>query len=66
MAAGGVFTAADALRKIRLGASVVQIYSGLVYRGPGVVREILAGVAATLERDGFAGVTEAVGVDTRA
>ena len=34
MAAGGVFTAADALRKIRLGASVVQVYSGLVYRGP--------------------------------
>ncbi len=65
MAAGGVFTAADALRKLRLGASLVQVYSGLVYRGPSMVREILAGIAATLERDGFAGVTEAVGVDAR-
>jgi dihydroorotate dehydrogenase len=44
---------------------VVQVYSGLVYRGPSMVREILAGIAATLERDGFAGVTEAVGVDAR-
>ena len=66
MAAGGVFSAADAVRKIRLGASAVQLYSGLVYRGPGVVREILSGMVTQLERDGFAGVADAVGADAHA
>ena len=66
MAAGGVFSAADALRKIRLGASAVQLYSGLVYRGPGLVKEILSGIVTQLERDGFAGVADAVGADARA
>jgi dihydroorotate dehydrogenase len=61
MAAGGVSTAEDAYRKLRLGATVVQLYTGLVYRGPTVVREILAGLLALLERDGFAGVPDAVG-----
>jgi dihydroorotate dehydrogenase (fumarate)/dihydroorotate dehydrogenase len=61
MAAGGVSTAEDAYRKLRLGASVVQLYTGLVYRGPTVVREILAGLIALLERDGFASVPDAVG-----
>jgi dihydroorotate dehydrogenase (fumarate)/dihydroorotate dehydrogenase len=65
IAAGGVFTAADAYRKLRLGASLVQLYTGLVYRGPGVVREILRGLVELLERDGFATVPEAVGVDAR-
>jgi dihydroorotate dehydrogenase len=51
MAAGGVSTAEDAYRKLRLGATVVQLYTGLVYRGPGVVREILRGLAELLERD---------------
>jgi dihydroorotate dehydrogenase len=56
MAAGGVTTAEDAYRKLRLGATVVQLYTGLVYRGPGVVREILTGLTRLLERDGFASV----------
>jgi dihydroorotate dehydrogenase len=63
MAAGGVTSAADAYRKLRLGASVVQLYTGLIYRGPGVVREILAGLAALLERDGFEHAGAAVGAD---
>jgi dihydroorotate dehydrogenase len=61
MAAGGVSTAADAYRKLRLGATVVQLYTGLVYRGPRVVKEILAELAGLLERDGFGSVAEAVG-----
>ncbi len=61
MAAGGVSTAEDAYRKIRLGASVVQLYTGLVYRGPGVVREVLTGLVALLERDGFERAADAVG-----
>ena len=63
MAAGGIFTAADAYRKIRLGAALVQVYTGLVYRGPGMVKEILNGLVEQLERDGFATVAEAVGTD---
>jgi len=61
MAAGGVSTADDAYRKLRLGATVVQLYTGLVYRGPGVVREILSDLVALLERDGIASVPDAVG-----
>ena len=63
MAAGGVTSADDAYRKLRLGASVVQLYTGLIYRGPGVVREILTGLPALLERDGFESVRDAVGAD---
>jgi dihydroorotate dehydrogenase len=65
MAAGGVFDADDAYRKIRLGASLVQVYTGLVYRGPRLVKEILAGLVERLERDGFASVADAVGADMR-
>ncbi|HTE59287.1 MAG TPA: quinone-dependent dihydroorotate dehydrogenase [Solirubrobacteraceae bacterium] len=61
MAAGGVSTAEDAYRKLRLGATVVQLYTGLVYRGPRVVKEILTGLVGLLERDGFGSVAEAVG-----
>jgi dihydroorotate dehydrogenase len=58
---GGVFTAEDAYRKIRLGASLVQVLTSLVYEGPGVARAIHRGLAALLERDGFRNVAEAVG-----
>ena len=50
--AGGVHDAASALLKIRAGASLVQLYSALVYQGPGLVGEILAGIAAELGRSG--------------
>nr|WP_216640666.1 quinone-dependent dihydroorotate dehydrogenase [Halorientalis sp. IM1011] len=60
---GGVATAEDAYRKIRAGASVVQLYTGLVYRGPGIARDINRGLLDLLERDGFESVSEAVGAD---
>jgi dihydroorotate dehydrogenase len=60
------FTAQAAYRKIRLGASLVQLLTALVYRGPGVVRSINEGLATLLKRDGFSNVREAVGVDVRA
>ncbi len=50
--AGGVHDAASGLLKIRAGASLVQLYSALVYRGPGLVRDILAGIEAELIRSG--------------
>ncbi len=60
---GGVFTAHDAYRKIRAGASLVQLYTGLVYRGPGIARSINNGLLRYLERDGFTTVSDAVGAD---
>jgi len=59
--AGGIFTAEDAYRKIRLGASLLQIYTALVYEGPGLVPDLCRGLARLLERDGFESVAEAVG-----
>lgn len=61
VAAGGVFSAADAYRKLRLGASLVQVYTGLVYRGPGLVKEILAGLIELIEADGAHAITDVVG-----
>jgi dihydroorotate dehydrogenase len=58
---GGVSRAEDAYRMIRSGASLVQLYTALVYEGPGVVGRIGAGLAALLARDGFARVGDAVG-----
>jgi dihydroorotate dehydrogenase (fumarate)/dihydroorotate dehydrogenase len=63
---GGIRSARDAYRTIRLGASLVQVYTALVYRGPGLVREIKRGLAQLLERDGFKHVAEAVGIDNAA
>ena len=60
---GGIFSAEDAYRSIRLGASLVQVYTALVYRGPGVVGEIKRGLVRLLARDGFAHVADAVGAD---
>jgi dihydroorotate dehydrogenase len=62
---GGIASAEDAYARIRAGASLVQIYTGLVYEGPGVVRGINRGLAQLLRRDGFASLAEAVGVDQR-
>lgn len=59
--AGGVFAAADAYAKIRLGASLVQLLTALAYEGPGVVRRINLGLASLLARDGFRTVADAVG-----
>lgn len=62
---GGVFSAEDAYRKIRAGASLVEIYTGFIYRGPGVNRDLAAGLARLLARDGFRHISEAVGADHR-
>ncbi|MFC6735127.1 quinone-dependent dihydroorotate dehydrogenase, partial [Halolamina salina] len=60
---GGVSDAEGAYRKIRAGADVVQLYTGLVYEGPSLAREINEGLLDLLERDGFDHVSEAVGAD---
>ncbi len=60
---GGVGSGADAYAKIRAGATLVQLYSMLVYEGPPLVRQIKDELAALLARDGFASVAAAVGAD---
>jgi dihydroorotate dehydrogenase len=60
---GGVADAEGAYAKIRAGASLVQLYTGLIYEGPGVAHEINRGLLELLERDGFESVEAAVGAD---
>jgi dihydroorotate dehydrogenase len=62
---GGVMDAEDVYAKLRAGASLVQVYTGFIYGGPGTVPTLLKGLAACLERDGFRSVSEAVGADLR-
>lgn len=62
---GGILTAEDAYAHIRAGARLVQLYTGMVYAGPAIAREIKRGLAQLLRRDGFASVTEATGVDAQ-
>jgi dihydroorotate dehydrogenase len=61
--AGGIETGADALARIRAGASLVQLYSALVYSGPGLARTINRELQALLKREGFRNVAEAVGTE---
>lgn len=62
---GGVFTAEDAYRKIRLGANLVQLVTGMIFEGPQAISEINRGLARLLREDGYRNVSEAVGVDNR-
>jgi dihydroorotate dehydrogenase len=62
---GGISTAEQAYAKIRAGASAVQLYTGMIYKGPGLARQIAAGLSILLRRDGFRSVAEAVGTDLR-
>lgn len=66
VAAGGIETGADAFARIRAGASLVQLYSALVYEGPGLARRIAAELKRMLEREGFASLAEAVGTEVAA
>jgi dihydroorotate dehydrogenase len=61
--AGGIASADDAWERIRAGASLVQLYTAMVYRGPGIARRIAAGLAERLGREGFANIAEAVGTE---
>ena len=62
---GGIASGADAYARIRAGASLVQVYSALVYGGPYLAARINEELADLLEADGFASVADAVGADHR-
>jgi dihydroorotate dehydrogenase len=63
IAAGGIENGVDAYARIRAGASLVQVYSALVYRGPGLARLMLSELRTLLRRDGFRTLGEAVGTE---
>lgn len=58
---GGIFSAEDAYEKIKAGANLVQVYTGIVYEGPILVKKIKQGLVRLLKKDGFRNITEAVG-----
>jgi dihydroorotate dehydrogenase len=60
---GGIFTGDDAYEKIRAGASLVQVYTGMIFEGPGIAKSINRRLLELLERDGFSNISQAVGVD---
>lgn len=58
---GGIFSAEDAYRKIKYGASLVELITGMIYQGPNLISEINIGLVELLKRDGFKNVNEAIG-----
>lgn len=58
---GGIFNARDAWEKIGAGASLIQVYSGMVYEGPGVARSIIQGIRDQMERHGFNSIQDVIG-----
>lgn len=62
---GGIGSGADAYAKIRAGASVLQLYTALIFEGPGLIGRICRDLSGLLARDGFASVADAVGADHR-
>jgi dihydroorotate dehydrogenase len=60
---GGIASAADAWMHIRAGASLVELYTALIYEGPAIAARINAGLADLLRRNGFRSISEAVGID---
>ncbi len=62
---GGIFNGQDAYKKIKLGASLVQLITGMIYQGPQVVSQINIELEELLEKDGFKNIQEAIGYENR-
>ncbi|MBD3824794.1 MAG: dihydroorotate dehydrogenase (quinone), partial [Epsilonproteobacteria bacterium] len=58
---GGIDSAEEAYRRIKAGASLVQIYTGLIFQGPDMVRDINKGLIELLKADGYTNITQAIG-----
>ncbi len=63
---GGVFSAEDAYKKIKSGASLIQLITGMIFEGPQLISEINQGLVKLLEKDGFKNISEARGAHHRA
>lgn len=62
---GGVFSAEDAYTKIKLGASLVQLITGMIFHGPQLIGQINKGLVELLEKDGYSHISEAVGTEAK-
>ena len=62
---GGIDSAEEAYRRIKAGASLVQVYSMLIYKGPALIKEINTGLVDLLKKDGYTHISEAIGADWR-
>ena len=62
---GGIEDATDAYRRIKAGASLIQIYSMLIYNGPKMIKDINEGLTELIKADGYSNITEAIGADYR-
>lgn len=60
---GGIFSAQDAYKKIRLGASLVQLITGMIFEGPQIISDINLGLCSLLRKDRFKNISEAIGAD---
>ncbi|MCX6715043.1 MAG: quinone-dependent dihydroorotate dehydrogenase [Candidatus Uhrbacteria bacterium] len=65
IACGGVFSAEDAYKRIRLGASLIQLITGMIFEGPQLIGEINRGLVELLKRDGFEFITDIIGIDVK-
>lgn len=63
---GGISNAQQAYQRLKAGASLVQVYSGLVFEGPSMVREINEGLLELMKKDGFNNIKEVIGIDLKA
>jgi dihydroorotate dehydrogenase len=62
---GGVFSAADAYTKIRLGATLVELITGMIFEGPQLIGQVNRGLATMLTKDGYTNISQAIGADHR-
>ena len=60
---GGVFNGQDAYKKIKLGASLIQMITGMIFQGPQVISQINLELEELLEKDGFKNIKEAIGYE---
>ena len=58
---GGIFSADDAFRKIRLGASLVELITGMIFEGPQLIGEVNRGLVRLMDKHGFKNISEAIG-----
>ncbi len=62
---GGIFNAQDAYTKIRLGASLVQLITGMIFEGPGLIKEINKGLEELIKQDGYTHISQVIGIDSK-
>lgn len=60
---GGIFSAADAYTKIKLGVSLAQLITGMIFEEPRLISEINQGLVRLLKKDGYKNISEAIGAD---